>query len=97
MLKIGRSHEPESGADVLRLEGKVIERWVDELRRLCEGVLAQPHRRLVLDMADVTFTDSAGTALLQDLAGRQVMLTNCSPFVAEQLRIDSAETDERDI
>ena len=32
------------------------------------------------------FIDSSGVALFHELAMRQVRFTNCSPFVAEQLR-----------
>ena len=69
----------------LRLEGRVIGPWVDELRRSCEPVLDRG-ARLSLDLSDVSFVDRDGVELFRSLQKRQVMLLNCSGFVAEQLR-----------
>jgi len=69
----------------LVLEGGVLGPWVDELRRACDGALAS-HRVVTLDLGAVGFIDRAGLALFRELEGRQVRVTNCSPFVAEQLR-----------
>jgi predicted nuclease with RNAse H fold len=74
------------GARVLRLDGKVIGRWVGELRRCCEEVLLVPGQHLALDLRGVTFIDANGVALFRELTERGVALTNCSPFAAEQLR-----------
>jgi anti-anti-sigma regulatory factor len=70
----------------LRLDGKVIGRWVEELRRSCDEVLCVPGRHLTIDLTDVTFIDTDGIALFRELSERGVALTNCSPFAAEQLR-----------
>ena len=69
----------------LRLEGRVIGPWVEELRRSCEQALARGPG-LELDLSDVFFVDRDGVELFQSLQKRQVMLLNCSGFVAEQLR-----------
>ncbi len=84
MLKIERVEtlrEPVT----LKLEGRVIGPWVEELRRSCESVLAR-HTKLVLDLAEVSFVDLEGVALLLGLADRHVRLASCSRFVAEQLK-----------
>jgi hypothetical protein len=90
MLKIARG-APDEGTEILRLEGKVVGLWVAELRRSCESALHQGCARLVLDLADVTFIDPDGVALLHELSARGITLTNCSLFSAEQLRIDDVQ------
>jgi hypothetical protein len=41
---------------------------------------------LVLDLANVSFIDAAGVMLFRELTAGRVLVTNCSPFVAEQLK-----------
>jgi len=69
----------------LRLEGRIAGPWVTELWKACEKVLGEG-RALVLNLAEVSFLDSAGVALLTQVRSRGVELAECSPFVAEQLR-----------
>ena len=84
MLKIAQLEETP-GRQTLRLEGQVIGPWVEELRRSCERIL-EAGGAVTLDLADVSFVDREGVALVHTLAGRQVTLLNSSPFVAEQLK-----------
>jgi len=87
MLKISRTDDGATSTQpTLKLEGHVRGRWVEELRRVCFEVLASPHERLMLDLADVAFIDAAGLALFEELAERKVAFTNCSMFAAEQLK-----------
>jgi ABC-type transporter Mla MlaB component len=74
-----------NGAVTLKLEGRVVGPWVDVLREHCESILTR-ESRVDLDLADILFIDSSGVALLRQLTTRQVALTNCSPFTAQQLR-----------
>jgi ABC-type transporter Mla MlaB component len=69
----------------LVLEGEVLGPWVDELRRACDRALAS-HSAVTLDLGAVGFIDRAGLGLVRELERRQVRVTNCSPFVVEQLR-----------
>ena len=69
----------------LRLEGDVIGRWVDELRRFSEETLASGVQ-LTVDLSDVDFVDREGADLLQMLGDRGVSVVNASRFVAEQLK-----------
>ena len=69
----------------LRLEGRVIGPWVDELRRSCEPVLATA-AKLAIDLSEVSFVDWDGVELFRSLRERQVTLVNCSRFVAEQFK-----------
>jgi len=74
------------GSVVLRLEGKMRGQWVDELRHLSSEILQKPANRLVLDLAEITFIDTAGLELLHELSSRHVILNNSSLFVTHQLK-----------
>lgn len=84
MLRIATVDWPKESA-TLRLDGQVIGPWVGELRRSCDKVLADGGE-LTLDLTGVSFVDGEGIRLFRRLLDRHVTLTNCSPFVAEQLR-----------
>jgi anti-anti-sigma regulatory factor len=89
MLKISSAATTEEQPVFLRLEGHVRGPWVEELRRACEQILGRNGRhenRLVLDLTEVSFIDAAGVTLFRELTARRVTVTNCSPFVAEQLK-----------
>ncbi len=78
--------ESSSEAVRLRVEGRLTDRWVEELRRSCEVQALFDGIRLTLDLADVSFVDTTGIELLKELRSRCVTLLSPSPFVAEQLR-----------
>ncbi len=83
MLKIS---EPSLNHTViLKIEGRLVGPWVNELRNACEQQLAIKHS-LNLDVADVAFADQAGLNLLLCLRGQGVRLLNGSPFLEEELR-----------
>jgi anti-anti-sigma regulatory factor len=90
MLRISqRAAENEGGATYLRLEGQVTGPWVEELRRVCTeqlGNTGHNQDHLVIDLAGVSFLDADGIALFHELAALRVLFTDCSVFVAEQLR-----------
>ena len=70
---------------ILRLEGRVAGPWVTELWKACEKALGEG-QALVLDLAGVSFLDSAGVTLLRKFRSNGVELAECSPFVTEQLK-----------
>lgn len=73
-------------AVTLRVEGRITGPWVEELRTACD-VHTSPHDvQLSLDLADISFTDNNGIALLRELRGRGIALIHIAPFLAEQLR-----------
>jgi ABC-type transporter Mla MlaB component len=76
--------QSSSQAVTLRLEGEVKGGWIGELRHSCEGFLSRGIG-LALDLADVSFIDRDGIALLHALQDRDVILSNASYFVAELL------------
>jgi hypothetical protein len=88
MLRISEANEDGTADNTLRLEGHVTGPWVDELRRVCVAKLGVNghHASLVLDLTGVAFLDADAVALFRDLARRDVVFVNASPFIAEQLR-----------
>ena len=84
MLRISQA-PAANGHAVLVLEGSVAGPWVREVERSCSELLAQG-RLLTLDLAEVSFVDHGGMALLKDLARRSIAVVNCPLFLAEQLR-----------
>lgn len=84
MLRISviESSEEES---TLRLEGRVIGPWVDELSRLCASLLKE-RVSVTLDLSGVSFVDGHGLALFRELRTHRVVLQNCTPLVNEQLK-----------
>ena len=89
MLKIERI-ESVTGVATLRLDGRVIGPWVEELQRACEQVL-RTGARLTLDLSEVWFVDRRGVRLLRILKDRDVKLVNVSGFVAELLKGEVGE------
>ena len=88
VLKITRVDDGASDSiPTLKLEGKLLGPWVDELRRVCEG-LRTPPSGLRLNLASVTFIDPAGIKLLGDLILIRLGATvsECTGFVDELLR-----------
>src|SRR5262245_56621077 len=85
MLKIERTQTDE-GIFVLALAGEVRGPWVEELRRVAEGVL-ESGAAVRVDLGDVSFVDHRGAVLLNRLANRDVALVNCSAFVTEALKV----------
>lgn len=77
--------ESGEGVGTVRAEGQMIGPWVDEVRRSCEEV-RRAGMEPIVDLAQVSFVDREGVALLRDLGRRGVALVNCSGFVAELLK-----------
>jgi hypothetical protein len=73
-------------AVTLRAEGQITGPWVEELRTAC-NVHTSPHEvQLSLELADISFADIAGIALLRELRNRGIALIHITPFLAEQLK-----------
>ena len=84
MLKISQTGTPNHSV-TLKLEGRVGGPWVEELRRICEPLLAED-QALKLDMAEVSYADAEGIAALNSFKSRGAKLWNCSPFVEQQIK-----------
>jgi len=68
----------------LKLEGKLLAPWIDELRSACDR-LAQQTAQPRLDLAQVSYVDAAGAKLLANLRTKGFDLAACSPFLAAVL------------
>ena len=84
MLRISEI-EPKGNGTTLRLEGRLVGTLAAEVETACEEHLSKG-RRLKLDLGDLSFADRAAITLLQQLRSRGVALTNCSPFLNEELK-----------
>jgi len=70
---------------VLKLEGKMLEPWIEEFRGACTRAEIRAGH-IGLDLADLAYADAAGTELLRNLVRSGVPIIACSAFVAELLR-----------
>jgi ABC-type transporter Mla MlaB component len=84
MLKISET-KPVRRTITLRLEGRIVGPWVEELQQVCEPLVSNGCR-LALDLAEVVFVDEKGVAALSGLTARGTKLINATPFVVEQLK-----------
>lgn len=82
MLRITSIESP--GRLTLKLEGKLLGAWVDELRAASQPLTTFIGER-ALDLADLTFIDDAGVRQLRDLTDQGMRITSCSQFVSELL------------
>jgi hypothetical protein len=73
-------------AVTLRVEGRITGPWVEELRTACNMHTFPGEVQLSLDLADISFADAAGIALLRELRNRGVGLVDTTPFLTEQLK-----------
>jgi anti-anti-sigma regulatory factor len=73
-------------AVTLRVEGRITGPWVEELRTACNVHTYSDDVQLSLELADVSFADTAGIVLLRELRTRGVGLIRTAPFLAEQLK-----------
>ncbi len=73
-------------AVTLRVEGRLTGAWVEELRTACYVHTFPDDVQLSLELADISFADAAGIALLRELRNRGVGFMCTTPFLAEQLK-----------
>ena len=84
MLKMIRTDRPGNHSD-LKIEGRVIGPWVDEVRRVSGEILATG-ARLTIDLSEVSFVNREGVELFRELRGHHRVIVTSSGFVAEQLK-----------
>jgi hypothetical protein len=78
--------ESSTSAVTLRVEGRITGPWVEELRTACNVHTFPDDVQLSLELADISFADTAGIALLREMRGRGVDFIRTTPFLAEQLK-----------
>jgi anti-anti-sigma regulatory factor len=74
---------------VLIVEGQIVAEWVGLLEAECLELLGTD-RKLLLDLADVSYLDRRAVRLLRELAARSVTLINCPPLVDELVKEDAS-------
>jgi ABC-type transporter Mla MlaB component len=84
MLRITKVAGPSS-EQTLKLEGRLVGPWVDELLDTCSALLTGSSR-IRLELSGVAFVDAAGAQLLRDLILRGVEMDACSNYIAELIR-----------
>jgi DNA polymerase III psi subunit len=89
MLKISQINSG-AYACTLRLEGRIVGPWVEELEKACKALL-QDHHSIHLEMSEVLFVDREGIRLLAYLQEQNIPLVGCSPFVHEQLKLSHTQ------
>lgn len=85
MLRITRRTANDS-TTLLRLEGKLLKPWVEELERSISDAKTPPGG-LRLDLSDLTFADAAGAQILADLVGQGATIIACTAYVAALLQL----------
>ena len=88
MLRI-TSHEAGDSTILLKLEGKLLEPWVEELERCARGFLAS-RNALKLDLSALVFADAAGAKALLELIRTGASLTACSGYLAALLHVEKS-------
>jgi anti-anti-sigma regulatory factor len=79
------------------LEGKLVGPWVKELKKGWESALAaNPSRMMLVDLADVSFIDSKGQALLARMRQKGVRLLSTGVLInAIVAEIDAQQRNRR--
>lgn len=86
MLRITR--QTTGGTEVVRLEGALRAEWLAETRAALTRTADDP-APLRLDLADVTFADDAGLALLREILADGAHVTRCSGYLAALLGLET--------
>jgi anti-anti-sigma regulatory factor len=84
MFRITRIADDETSV-TLRVEGRLVGRWIDELESECERCMVV-RRRVNLDLSGVTFVDDRGIEALRSMGGDRVELIRCSLFLSGLLK-----------
>lgn len=69
----------------MRLEGRMVGPWIDELSGVCDALRAAGER-FDLEMSGVSFLSAEAVRFVRALNGEGVGVDGCSEFVREQLR-----------
>ncbi len=71
------------GGNVLKLEGRLVGRWVELLAEACKSRTFVEDGVLTLDLSGVTIASKEGISLLQSLQDQGIKCVFCSPFMKE--------------
>jgi hypothetical protein len=86
----------------ITLEGRVAGPWVAELRRVWVETAPQLHsRKLIIDLRNVTYADSAGTDALKEIYSQShAKLLSASPwteYLAREIRKTTSENQNEEV
>jgi hypothetical protein len=76
----------EGQVPTLKLEGELLEPWMDAVRDAC--MKWDRSQRPRLDLAAVTYVDAQGARLLRGLMREGFEIAACSSYVAELLTLE---------
>lgn len=85
MLRITRQRIDEQTI-FLKLEGKLLEPWIEEMQRSIDGSVSS----VKLDLSALAFADPAGIQVLADLIRHGAKLTACSGYIAALLQMEKS-------
>jgi anti-anti-sigma regulatory factor len=94
MLKITEQWEAQGDILTLVLEGRLAGPWVEELQATWHGLSANEHDCVVINLADVTYIDAKGKALLARLwrEGVELRASGClTRCVIEEIKRSEAD------
>ncbi len=87
----------QSELTVLKVEGKLAGPWVAELERCWQMVISGTHQeRLLIDLTEVAFVDSAGKELIRKICGQGADVAVTGPLmtsIVNELRHKSGSED----
>ena len=81
MLRISLS--ADDAVATVRLDGKLLHPWIDEVRTTVSRAAAGG--RPLVNLEGLTFADQAGIAFLHELTASGVVVQGASPFINELL------------
>jgi ABC-type transporter Mla MlaB component len=84
MFRVTHARHDETG-DTLKLEGKLVEPWVSEVRNLVQN--GEMGRRPGLDLSGLTYVDASGVDLLDQLVEQGFQVVFSAPYITELLRL----------
>ncbi|MFQ5675721.1 MAG: hypothetical protein ACE5G1_07485 [bacterium] len=84
MVKI-RQVENNSKLPILVLEGKLIGKGNNELKKMCQQY-AEEGKRFTVDLANIRFFDIHGIRFLQELISDHVQLINCPFYISKMIK-----------
>lgn len=82
--------QEDEGIARLRVEGRVTQQTVEELKASCEAGFTD-HPTLLLELSEVQFVDATGLEALRNLVRRGAVLVGCSGFLSELLRTNDED------
>lgn len=92
MLKVTTTAQNQT--ITLKLEGKLVGPWVQEVTRVWNDAVQSPRKGYVVDLRSVTFVDRSGQALLAAMSrqGAQLIATDClTRNIVDEIKNSHAE------